>query len=367
MKILQLGKFYPIRGGVEKVMLDLTTGLSAAGVPCDMLCATTEKAGVFPVGDRGRVIAVKAWGKVAATMIAPAMIGWLRAHRNEYDLIHIHHPDPMAALALRLSGFKGPVVMHWHSDIVSQKFFLWLYKPLQNWVIRRASRIVGTTPVYVRESPHLQNAQDKCGYIPIGIEPVSFDAEKTREIRARYPERHLLLSVGRLVPYKGYSCLLDAMRLLSEDYHLVIVGTGPLKESLEKQIRDNGLTERVTLAGFVSDEDLPGLFGACDALVLASVMKTEAFAIVQIEAMSAGKPVVSTTIPGSGVAWVNSCGITVPPSDAEALAAGIRNLTETPGALETYGKAAREHFGELFTLDKMIQKTIQLYHENIAL
>ena len=95
MKILELGKFYPIRGGVEKVMWDITVGVSERGVDCDMLCAC-EESKVIRLNEHGRVFCVRSLAKVAATMISPAMILWLRKHCKEYDIIHIHHPDPMA-------------------------------------------------------------------------------------------------------------------------------------------------------------------------------------------------------------------------------------------------------------------------------
>ena len=74
MKVLQLGKFYPIRGGVEKVMWDLTSGLSARGIDCDMLCAELEKDEIIHLNEHGRVICLEAWTKKAATMIAPKMV-----------------------------------------------------------------------------------------------------------------------------------------------------------------------------------------------------------------------------------------------------------------------------------------------------
>lgn len=106
MKILQIGKFYPIRGGVEKVMLDLTEGLSERGVDCDMLCAS-ETPQVIELNGHGRVVCVKALAKWAATMISPGMVHWMRRTCREYDVVHIHHPDPMACLALFLSGYRG--------------------------------------------------------------------------------------------------------------------------------------------------------------------------------------------------------------------------------------------------------------------
>lgn len=100
-----------------------------------------------------RLLECHSWGKAAATMIAPSMITVLRKVCPSYDIVHVHHPDPMAALALALSGYKGKVVLHWHSDIQKQKYLLRLYRPLQDWLLRRADLIVGTSPVYLDESP----------------------------------------------------------------------------------------------------------------------------------------------------------------------------------------------------------------------
>lgn len=375
MKVLQVGKFYPIRGGVEKVMWDLTSHLPAAGVACDMLCAILPSDGpdledapyarndegilVFTLPGGGRVFCVKAWSKKAATMLSPAMVHWLRKHGGEYDIVHIHHPDPMAALALKFSGFKGKVVLHWHSDILSQKGLMLLYKPLQRWLIRRADVIVGTTPVYIKSSPWLQDYQKKCTFVPIGIE--AMPAGDAASVRLRHACEVMVLSVGRLVPYKGFSHLVDAAAFLPEGWKVVIGGEGPLRGELEAQIRAKGLERKVVLEGYLPQEQLPSYFAACDAFVLSSVMKTEAFGIVQIEAMSLGKPVVATTVEGSGMAWVNAhgeSGLNVPPGDSRALAEAIVAVVERK---EQFGKAARERFGELFTTERMIEIIKQLY------
>ena len=357
MRILQLGKFYPIRGGVEKVMWNLTRGLSDRGVDCDMLCAMlpSDKAdpqdagflqpdGSFRFNEHGRVFCVKALAKRAATMLSPAMVSWLRRHKTRYDIIHVHHPDPMAALALRLSGFKGKVALHWHSDIASQKFLLGLYRPLQGWLIRRADLIVGTTPAYIQASPWLRDVQDKCTYVPIGIRPIAADPEGAAAVRNRFPGKTLLLSIGRLVPYKGYPVLIRSMKYLPEKYQLLIGGDGPLKKDLEELIDREDLRGRVCLEGYLAEEALPAYYGACDIFVLSSTMKTEAFGIVQIEAMSQGKPVVATDIPGSGVGWVNrdgTSGRNAPPGDPRALAAAIEDVADR---YQTYSDGARSRF-----------------------
>lgn len=370
MKILQLGKFYPVEGGVEKVMYDLLVGLSEQGIPCDMLCASTGKDALqVDISPQNHIFCTKTLLKKYATMISPEMVSRLRKIAPEYDIIHVHHPDPMAALALRLSGYKGKVVLHWHSDIVKQKKLLNFYMPLQNWLVRRADLIVGTSPVYIAASDHLAEVQEKCTYLPIGISAIAPRKEQVEAIRRRYQGKKIIFSLGRLVHYKGYRYLVDAARYLDDSYVVLIGGTGALRDELQKQIDDNGLTERVKLLGRVADEDLAAYYGACDVYCLSSIMKTEAFAIVQIEAMSCGKPVVSCNIEGSGVPWVNKddySGLVVEPENGRALADAIRRIVEDKSLYYTYSAGAQSRFIEFFKKRRMIERCLELYQQVLA-
>lgn len=367
MKILQLGKFYPVRGGVEKVMYDLMQGLSARGVDCDMLCALSRGGSqVVDINAHARLIGCHTWMKVAATMISPAMILSLRKRCGEYDIIHVHHPDPMACLALFLSGYKGKVVLHWHSDIEKQKMLLRLYRPLQEWLLRRADLIVGTTPVYTAESPCLAHVQHKIHSLPIGIEPVVPDPEKVDILKRRYPGKNIIFSLGRLVAYKGYQWLIEAARYLDDSYVVLIGGSGPLMYELFAEIETWGLEDKVKLLGRIPDEDLPAYYGACTLFCLSSVQKTEAFGIVQIEAMSCGKPVVATRIPHSGVAWVNEHGVSglnVMPRDAKALADAIRTIAGDELAYRKFSAGAEKRYRDMFTKDKMINNVLDIYNK----
>ena len=107
-------------------MYDLMTGLSSMGVRCDMLCAACDKEDVGDVqlNELAKLMCVRSFAKIKATMMSPAMIFRMWNLRKEYDIVHVHHPDPMACLALWLSGYKGKVVLHWHSDIIKQKTLL---------------------------------------------------------------------------------------------------------------------------------------------------------------------------------------------------------------------------------------------------
>ena len=417
MKILQLGKFYPVLGGVEKVMFDLTVGLSEEGlsevglsevglsevglsevgfseeglseegfsevglsetglseeeVECDMMCAGSDGRGteVIRLNPHGRILCHRTLIEAAKTTIAPSMVTRLRRIAKDYDIIHIHHPDPMAAMALRLSGYKGKVVLHWHSDILSQKALLRFYLPIQNWLIKRADTIVGTTPVYLAESPYLQGVQEKCRCIPIGIEPVISDSAREQEIRNEYSGRRIIFSLGRLVEYKGYRYLIEAAKYLDDSFMILIGGGGPLRESLQREIDELGVGRRVKLLGKVPQEDLASYYGACELFCMSSVMKTEAFGIVQIEAMSAGRPVVATKIPESGVSWVNEdgvSGINVAPRDSKAIAEAILTITDNEATWKKFSAGAAKRFAENFTKEKMISKCLNIYAETLSL
>lgn len=369
LRVLHLGKFFPVVGGVEKVMYDFTVGLPAASggrVECDMMCAGPGPGRVVELGSGSRLLLCRSWLKLAGTVLCPSMPLWLRRLRGRYDIIHVHHPDPMAALALLLSGYRGRVVLHWHSDIRRQRFFLLLYRPLQAWLIRRSCAVAGTSPVYLAESPWLRGARGRSFCVPIGVEPVESQAGAVERVRSLYGGRKIVFSLGRLVPYKGFRYLVEAAALLPDDYVVVIGGSGPLEDDLRSRAGALGLDGKVVFLGRVSDDDLPAYYGACSVFCLSSVMRTEAFGIVQIEAMSCGRPVVATRIPGSGVAWVNKdglSGLNAEPGDAASLADCIRRVCDDHGTWERFCRGARERYLELFTREATTDRCLELYQK----
>ena len=367
MKILQLGKFYPLKGGVEKVMYALAEKLSEQGIDCDAMFASkdghTEN---IKLNEHCQIYICRTIFEAKATMIAPTMVKTLKQICKRYDIIHIHHPDPMAALALYTSGFKGKVVLHWHCDIIRQNKLLKFYRPLQSWLIRRADIIVATSPVYMEQSEALQKVQEKCRCIPIGVYESNSDSILTAKIRKQYEGKHIVFSLGRLVLYKGYEYLIEAATNLPDDYVILIGGIGPQYYNLSTLIDILGLQDKVKLLGFIPDEQLGAYFEACDMFCISSIDKREAFAIVQVKAMIHRRPIVSTDIPGSGVPWVNKngiTGITVPPRDSEALAKAIKEICTDKILHQYYSQQARERYEKMFRMENMIDKTILLYKD----
>lgn len=270
----------------------------------------------------------------------------------------------MSALALFLSGYRGHVVLHWHSDILKQKLLLKFYKPIQNWLINRATVILGTTPKYLDESPHLKGTKKTKIALPIGIEKLTPRKEDVIELKSRYKGRHIVFALGRLVGYKGFNTLIKAAKYLTDDFIILIGGTGPLKDDLQRLIDESNLNDKVKLLGRIENDELASYYGACDVYAMSSIWKTEAFGIVQIEAMSCGKPIVATKIPESGVDWVNKdgiSGINVKPESPEDFAKGIIAVVKDSEKYRQYSIGALQRYNDLFTLDAMVDNCYSVY------
>src|SRR5205814_5952563 len=126
----------------------------------------------------------------------------------------------------------------------------------------------------------------------------------------------------------GFEYLIEA--LTSVKGKLLLVGTGPLLEELAALAAARGVADRVVFLGEIQNEDVTPYYHASDVFVLPSIARSEAFGIVQIEAMAAGKPVVNTDL-DSGVPFVSQhdlTGLTVPPKNSAALANALNRILD---------------------------------------
>ena len=151
---------------------------------------------------------------------------------------------------------------------------------------------------------------------------------EVRALHERYGEGPWLLFVGVLRYYKGLQYLLEAMPAIPA--RLMIVGDGPMGPDLRAQAQSLGLGDHVVFAGRVSDAELPGYYHAADIFILPASERSEAYGLVQVEAMASGLPVVCTEL-HTGTTFVNrhgESGLVVPPKDPAALASAIVTLLE---------------------------------------
>ncbi len=134
-----------------------------------------------------------------STAISPGMAAQIRT--SGADLVHIHLPNPTAVLAYLASGYRGCLVITYHSDIVKQKLLARVFQPFLDAALRRSSATIATSPNYLATSPVLQAFRDRGHVIPYGIDTAQFehpDPDARGRIRARFGDR-LVITVGRLV------------------------------------------------------------------------------------------------------------------------------------------------------------------------
>ena len=368
MKVLQLSKFYPpVMGGIETVAWELTEGLHGAGVECTVLCSNQRPHTVEERAPSGYpVVRVASWGMLLSTSMAPAMPLHLRRLAREHDVVHIHMPDPMAALALWAAPTAARVVVHWHSDVIRQRLTLKLYEPLQNWLLGRADAIVATSPPYADSSTALHPWRDKVKVIPIGIGDNRSMAcsLQAAALRQRFGKRRIVFALGRMTYYKGFDVLIDAAALLPDDCAVLIGGDGEMLEHYRSTVARRGLAGKVHLLGHIDDHELASHFEACDIFCMSSTVRAEAYGVAMLEAMMMGKPAIATDIAGSGVPWVNrhgETGLNVPAGDAAALAGALRRLAEDEPLRQRMGQAARRRYEDHFTAATMTARVSALY------
>jgi len=354
LKVLHVSKYYyPHKGGIESFVKDLVSSsyyrqnVNADVVYCGKNRSFTE-----------RLIGFKVNFNIGKQPVSFGQIRWMLRNMKNYDVIHFHYPNPLLGLVL-LSSAK-PIVIHWHCDIVVGGLLKIINSPFDYLLRRRARKIIGTSPDYIQFSPFLQKFKAKLSVVPIGI-----DLNRLRKIGTQdnLPFSHdmiYLLCVGRLTEYKGFSYMLSAMLELPENYVLDIVGDGDKLKELLSLIAKNGLEKRVRILTNVSDSELAAYYERCTVFILPSITRNEAFGIVQLEAFFYGKPVVSTSIEGSGVSWVNKdkeTGLVVEPENAKELSRAIRTIVKK----ESFGVDKRSYVKDNFDIEVVSREIIEIY------
>ena len=362
LRVLQIGKYFaPHHGGIESHLLDLCSKLRKS-VDLKVIVANDRMRPERACVEGIEVVRLGRMVTLASTPICPAMVNAIR--RERADIVHLHLPNPAAAIACLLARPAGAIVITWHSDIVRQRRLLRLYQPLERILLKRSSAIVATSPAYVASSPVLREHADRCHLFPYGIDARLFDDDRVdkslvENLRQRFGPR-VILAVGRLVYYKGLKFLIQAMSQV--DAKLVIIGEGPLRAELEREAAGNGTSERVIFLGEI-DGNLTSYYHACDVFALPSCDRSEAFGLVQLEAMACGRPVVNTQI-DSGVPYASLDGVTgftVQPRNSEAMATALNRLLDNPELRMEMGRAARERVVNEFGIRQMATRTLNLY------
>lgn len=258
-----------------------------------------------------------------------AVVDLMQKDQIKPDLIHAHFLWPNGyAGALLKEKYGVPLVVTAHGyDIYNLPF------RDQEWR-DRIVRALEAADAIITVSRKNEECIRRLGVTkPVHVIPNGFrsdlfyprDQTECRRALGLPLDRMILLTVGNLVEVKGHRYLVEAMAGVvkeRQDVLCVIVGSGPLKGKLERQIKSLGLEEYVRLVGGRPHEEIPLWMNACDVFVLPSLR--ESFGIVQVEAMACGKPVVATRNGGSEDLVISeNYGYLVNPTDAKSLGDAI--------------------------------------------
>ena len=362
-RLLITGKAYdPHIGGIETVMQQTAESMRKYA-KIKVLCCRDRRG--LTVRDKVHGVPVTyagSFGTIASCPLSLSYFGEFRRKVMLADAVELHLPFPLADLALLLSGYKGRVVVAWHSDVVRQKLLLKLYTPLMKWLLKRADAILVATQAHIDSSPYLRPYREKCVIVPYGIDPAEYENRPhLSPLNGMLHDKSAkkVLFTGRLVYYKGADVLLEAFAKVQTNAELFLAGTGVLEPELKQRAEALGIASRVHFLGRRMTPELRDMFADCDIFVLPSVANSEAFGIVQLEAMYYGKPVINTALP-TGVPLVSiggETGLTVPPSDAQALADAMETLLSDDALRDKYGAAARDRVLREFSLSTVMART----------
>jgi glycosyltransferase involved in cell wall biosynthesis len=293
--------------------------------------------------------------------------------RRGFDHVHVHFANRAAHTAMflkEISGIPFSVTAH------GQDFM----KDLGNDDLLReicaAAEFVAAETDYSRDllRQRCPESAAKIYRVYNGMDLTRFPYDETA--RPAGPSRTgiapyqapRIISIGRLVAFKGFECLIDACADLARrglEFTCEIVGDGPLRDDLEARIGNLKLADRVHLLGSLSQEAVLEKLRAADIFALASVTDTQGasdvFPTVIIEAMAAARPVVSTHLAGIPESVVHGeTGLLVPPEDTKALAEALGRLIQDAKLRLHYGRAGRARIEQHFRIEHTVGPLIEL-------
>ena len=291
-------------------------------------------------------------------LAARRTIAGLIRRGERFDAIDAHYffPDGVAAILLG-RWFDLPVVITARGSDITWFQTQALPRRMIVWAARHAAGIVTVCRALKDELVRLGADDEKIVVLRNGVDAKRFAPMPMKIARARLQlpaDGKIIASVGALIPRKGHELVIDALASLP-GVRLVIAGSGPLRSVLESHAARTGVADRVNFLGQMAHDDLPAVYSAADASVLAS--ENEGWANVLLESMACGAPVVATDAGGSSeVVAAPEAGAIVRERSASAIAAALHDLL---AALPD--RALTRSYAERFSWDETTRGQEQLF------
>lgn len=347
-KILIHSNYHPILiGGIGSVVNDLAEQVLLMGHDLTIFCGGHKN--TCQLSEQGWFIIMR---KIIFKIYGAPFFSWgnLSLIRLIYssDLIIYQEPFPSLWPAMfyanRVLGKK--IIVLAHANPSSKKCIENFYSVIRGIVFRGVT-LVSTSPVLMEEIKGTYSLHSRV--IPLAIKT----RIETQDLHGVAIAGRYVLSIGRFAKYKGLNYLIDAAALTPEVNYL-IVGSGDQSNFIKKKLTKLNIKNITLINHFVQESEKFLLIDGCDFFVFPSTSRNEAFGIVQLEVMRAGKAIINTSL-GSGVNFVapdGICAITIAPRNIGELASAIKFLWSNPDISYQLGLRGRDRFLQLFTKDK---------------
>lgn len=382
MRILMITTSYPRWSGDASgaFVHNLAAGLVEAGHHVQVLTPTTDGASgttvmdgvqVCRVGRSNGTIASEPGGILPGLYRAPwrlwplalALIELAKVARNqarEVDVVHGHWAFPGGFIASHAAARCGcAAVVTVHGIDVNLPLRYRIFRPLFRAAVKGATRIMAVSQAMYDGTLTLGVTPSRVTLVRLGVRDVGL--ARTVPALPGAPTRFLF--IGSLTGRKGLDVLIEAFAHATPhaEMSLRIVGDGPLRQDLERQILASGSLARIEMVGLVAPADLQSQFALSDVLVLPS--RSEGLGLVCVEAMMAGLPVIASDIPGPRDVVKNGLtGILVPVDEPVALAEAMLELARDPARRMELGRSGRDWVDSLdLTLSAAVIRHLDTY------
>ena len=373
MKILNVIDSLTQVGGAEQALVNLLPALQARGLECEVavlwppytLAADLEKNGIKV----HRLDIPHRWAVIKGTLKLAELL-----KKINFDIIHAHLffaefytalTYPIAPSPRRVISFHNLAYDTHPADTTWKK----IRKQMQSFLLRYGthSQIGVSNAVAEHYSAHLNLENVKVIHNAFPILNLPDEQEKARANYGITPNEFVMIMPGRLSPEKNHNILLQALTILKQRNlrpHLLIIGDGPLRDSLHNKIVQEQLLEQVILHHGIPNHELKAIMQVADVLVMPSI--SEGFGLVHAEAMSVSTPVIATRVGGvTDLIEDGISGLLFPSGDAVSLADKIAQLMTNPKLRESLGQDGRKRIETCFSVDVIANKYVDYYNNLI--
>ena len=304
-------------------------------------------------------------------LAVPYSAAHLRTIRGlSLDIVHTHSPFLLGGLGVWMARtLKVPLVFTYHTLYAEYAHYAPIVGDLTRPFVvayttaysNRCDRVLVSVPSMITVLRHY-GVRTRIDVVPsVGIDPAEFARPAPERVRAWFgvpSESSLLLYVGRLAREKGVGLLLEAMAGLRGSVWLLLVGDGPERRALQAEAERLGVAGRVVFGGGQDHAHVVDALFACDLFVFPS--QTETLGLVLLEAMAAGRAVVTVESGATtDIVRDGETGRVVPP-DAEALREAIDDLLRDPDRRRAQGERAQA-VAALYAQDRIVDRLLEIY------